>query len=815
MSTSAGHSTAPPPAEILTGGGAAGHLMRSRDWSRMPPGAPAAWPPSLRIVVGMMLASGQPMAVIWGRERTLLYNDAFCSVLGSNRHPAALGRDAREALAEDWHIIGPLVDRVTIPDGDGVVFDPPVRLSRVGYADERYFDVACSGVRDETGIVRGAFLTCTDMTNSVLTERRLAAQYAVSRILAEPVTLEEVVDAILLTIGQELGWDLSVYWAVDHTADRLLRRAGWCAPTIDASRFEAVSQSMRFSRGIGLPGRVWASGEAVWIPDVLEDSNFPRGPAAAVAGLHSAFAFPIYHQDEILGVVECFSRALRRPDADLLHAVSALGRQIGQFVGRRRAEDARTRLAAIVESSSDAIIGKSIDGIITSWNAGATRLYGYDRDEVLGRPVSILIPPGQPNELPVILERLQRAERIEPYETRRLHKDGRPIDVSINVSPIVGPRGELIGASTIARDISERKRIEVALRRSEERFRIALAPAPIVVWEQDAELRYQWLYDPSSRLNVGDALGKTDADLLPPELATPLTRLKRRVIRTSRGTRQEVKSLGPHDVATYDLTVEPVIAETGQVVGITCAAVDISPLKDLERQKDDFLASAAHDLRNPLTSVRGYAELLQRRINQAGAPESDPLFVGLTQILLAADRMSGLIDQMLDLARLQMGRPLELHREATDLVALVRGAVAERAEATELHAIRVMCELPRLIGHWDPARLERAVQNLLSNAIKYSPDGGEVTVALAQQVTPNGGAAILDVSDRGLGIPAEDLPRLFDRFHRARNVVGRVAGTGLGLASVRQVVEEHGGSVAVESRLGMGSRFTLRLPLET
>ena len=153
-----------------------------------------------------------------------------------------------------------------------------------------------------------------------------------------------------------------------------------------------------------------------------------------------------------------------------------------------------------------------------------------------------------------------------------------------------------------------------------------------------------------------------------------------------------------------------------------------------------------------------------------------------------------------------MGRPLELQPQRVDLVALVREIAAASDQMSEQHAVTVDCVLPELVGVWDAARLERAVQNLVSNAIKFSPDGGDVTITLARESTADGHVAVLTVRDHGLGIPADDLPRLFTRFYRAGNVVGKVAGTGLGLASVRQVVEGHGGTVAVESTLGAGQR---------
>jgi PAS domain S-box-containing protein len=257
----------------------------------------------------------------------------------------------------------------------------------------------------------------------------------------------------------------------------------------------------------------------------------------------------------------------------------------------------------------------------------------------------------------------------------------------------------------------------------------------------------------------------------------------------------------------------PLRGRDGAITGCVVVFQDITAIKDLERQKDDFLASVAHDLRNPLTSVKGYADLLRRQLARTDHPEAERLLARLEQIETSVARMAILIDAVMDLARSQLGRPLELRRLPTDLVALASHAVAEQQQLAEEHAIRLQADAPSLVGSWDPVRLERVVHNLLSNAIKYSPDGGEVLVTVAWTEDASGAWAVLAVRDRGLGIPAEDLPRLFERFHRGGNVVGRIAGTGIGLASSRQIVEQHGGSIAVESRVGEGSTFTMRLPL--
>jgi signal transduction histidine kinase len=231
------------------------------------------------------------------------------------------------------------------------------------------------------------------------------------------------------------------------------------------------------------------------------------------------------------------------------------------------------------------------------------------------------------------------------------------------------------------------------------------------------------------------------------------------------------------------------------------------------RERDQVLATVSHDLKTPLTTIRGQADLLQRRLERAGAIEPERLAKGLELIGTAARRMGTWIDELLDAARLEAGRPLELHPEPTDLVALAWQAAAEQQRTTERHRIRVHTAEAKLIGIWDAVRLGRVLDNLLSNAIKFSPAGGEVVVSVAREADAAGEWVILSVRDQGIGIPAEDLPHIFERFRRGTNVAGRIAGTGLGLAGACHILQLHGGSITVDSQEGRGSTFTLRLPL--
>jgi signal transduction histidine kinase len=223
--------------------------------------------------------------------------------------------------------------------------------------------------------------------------------------------------------------------------------------------------------------------------------------------------------------------------------------------------------------------------------------------------------------------------------------------------------------------------------------------------------------------------------------------------------------------------------------------------------RDQFLASVAHDLKNPLGGIMGFAQLLQRQISRGRAPDEARLVQQLSHIERMAVSAIGQIEELMDVARLQAAQPLSLTLGTVDLVALVRRVAEEFQGASSAQKILVAAPATQIAGSWDGRRLERVVSNLLGNAIKYSPDGGDVEVRLQRA----GEDVVLTVEDQGIGIPAADLPRVFDQFYRGRNAEG-VSGTGLGLTGVRQIVEQHGGAISIQSEEGKGTVVTIRLP---
>lgn len=252
----------------------------------------------------------------------------------------------------------------------------------------------------------------------------------------------------------------------------------------------------------------------------------------------------------------------------------------------------------------------------------------------------------------------------------------------------------------------------------------------------------------------------------------------------------------------------------GTISGAVALFQDITRLKEAERSREEFLAMLSHDLRSPITSIKGMAQILRRRAGRLAETESAQMVEGLERIDASAEKMSSMIGDLLDLARLEMGRPLEMEREPLDLVALARAALDDMRRTDERRTYTLAASEPDLYGEWDGPRLDRVLDNLIGNAAKYTPEGGSITVTVARDNSGHGPVAVVAVADTGIGIPADDLPRIFERFHRARNAAGRAPGTGLGLAGAHHIIEQHGGSIAVESTEGTGTTVTVRLPLE-
>lgn len=237
-------------------------------------------------------------------------------------------------------------------------------------------------------------------------------------------------------------------------------------------------------------------------------------------------------------------------------------------------------LRAIIDASDDAIIGKTLDGTIVSWNKGAEKIYGYKASEILGQSISILMPPRHKNEFPEIMRRLRRGEHIDGYETTRLTKDRHLVEVSVSICPVKSEDGTIVGASVIARDITEQRQAREALRLSEERFRVALKNAPVVISSQDLQLRYNWVNSAVPEWQRLDCMGRTDAEIFGREEGKHLMQIKEAVLRTGVGSRTEINVTLDGVKRYFDLAAEPLRDSRGKLLGLLSSAIDTTSFKE-------------------------------------------------------------------------------------------------------------------------------------------------------------------------------------------------------------------------------------------
>jgi PAS domain S-box-containing protein len=298
--------------------------------------------------------------------------------------------------------------------------------------------------------------------------RYLKSQRQLAERLLEGDSLDQVAPRFLEIIADLLRWEVGVLWEVVGEQEPLRLVSGWSTHDLDARPLWQRSRELNFSRGIGLPGDAWDTGRIAFAPRYREyPTPIPRYDVTAELGLEAALAIPvpIGSPERVLAVAEFHTLSFNTQSDELMTLLAGFADQLGTFIARRRAEAKsaeaerfRQHLAEVVRGTQDAVLSKDLNGIVTTWNPAAVRLYGYTAEEAIGRHVSFIVPSDHKDEEKMILERVKQGERLDTYETERVRADGARIAVSLTVSPIRSPLQGLIGASVVARDITAEMR---------------------------------------------------------------------------------------------------------------------------------------------------------------------------------------------------------------------------------------------------------------------------------------------------------------------------------------------------------------------
>ncbi|HWY47199.1 MAG TPA: PAS domain S-box protein [Bryobacteraceae bacterium] len=477
----------------------------------------------------------------------------------------------------------------------------------------------------------------------------------------------------------------------------------------------------------------------------------------------------------------------------------------------------QTHLAAIVESSDDAIISKDLNGIVRSWNRGAEKLFGYKGEEIIGRHISMLAAPDRMDEIPDILSRVARGERIDHYETRRKTKDGRILTVSLSVSPIYDATGRVIAAAKVARDITGQKRLSDLQERlaaivesSEDAIVSKDLTGQIQSWNRGAEQLFGYTAD--------EVIGKPITIIIPSDrLHEELDILGR----LQRGERVEhFETIRRHkdgSLLNISLTISPVRDAQGRVVGASKVARNITQrkrqekalkeaLEALTRSNEDleqFAYSASHDLQEPLRIASAFSELLQRKFGGKLGGEGDEF---IRYIVDASARMQQLLQ---DLRTFSQASKLNQDQVPNvDAGEVLRRSISNMKTAIDdCDAVITHGELPVVAMH--EFQLVQLFQNIITNAIRYRSQTSPV-IHIDAKCSDN--KCTFSIRDNGIGIDPQYKEQIFGIFKRLHTTAD-YPGTGMGLAICQRIVERLGGRIWVESEPGRGSTFYFTLPM--
>jgi PAS domain S-box-containing protein len=667
---------------------------------------------------------------------------------------------------------------------------------------------------------------------------------------------EEQLSGVLSEFARTMVTEFPIQAILDRLVQRIvdvlpITAAGVTLISPDARpRYVAASSesALRYEKfqtelGEGPCLMAYQQGDAVTVPDLHEDRRFPRFAAQALdAGLVAVFTFPLRHGDHQLGALNLYRDAPGPLDPGAMTAAQTLADVAAAYLlnAEARAEvrnssERTERLAAIVESSNDSIIGWTSAGLISSWNSGAERIYGYAAEEAMDRDLSLIVSSEHLEVTARVHEKVLSGEHVAPFETEHLRSDGSMVDVALTVSPVRDRTGTTIGLSTVARDISENRRAVEALRNSQDRKGAILASALDAIITMDHEGCIDE-FNPAAEYTFGlaaaDVLGRKLADvIIPPELRSAHSRGLEMFLATGDGPllrrRSEMSAMRSDgtsfpaeiSISAVDTPGPPLF--TGVVRDITERKAEEAERRSLEDRLHQsqrlesigqLAGGVAHDFNNLLAVILNYVGFVAKAV--ADDPEAKH---DVEQILAATQRAVRLTRQLLTFARRESIRPetLDLNAVVDEVQGLLARSIGEQIELV----IRSGDDLPAFRA--DRGQTEQILLNLAVNARDAMPDGGTLTLetssvrpdeddSQAEDRTSGSGHCVrLSITDTGTGMSPEVANQAFDPFFTTK---AKTEGTGLGLATVYGIIAAAGGTVNLHTNEGVGTTVEIDFP---
>lgn len=603
----------------------------------------------------------------------------------------------------------------------------------------------------------------------------------------------------------------------------------------------------------------WSGVSALYFPDgrLMEPEESPMAIALTENIETADLELVMERADGTRRNVLVFAKPVWSPSGELMGGYNSFV-DISDY---RSYEEKQAILSEIVQSADDAIVSKNLDGIIMSWNSGAERIFGYSEEEVVGKSIKLLIPDYLKNEEETILREISEGRKVDHYQTIRVTKAGREIPVSLTISPMRNRRGTIVGASKIARDISEQIQREQTIQFHEQHLETLHAIGRVISEKSDtpsiiqtvinsttqlvaanAGLCFYRVADEEGRANLSVAVSAGESSASP---AGHRIHLEDGIIHTIFVGEEAVRFSDirevPHVLSLFELSgyVEaPFIRHClaipirsadklligamffgynqsdpfngadermmRNIVALVAVTLDNARLFDevnaLNQRKNEFIALASHELKTPLTTTKGYLQILERsEIDQVGRRF-------LTKALKQLERINALIAELLDISKIEAGK-LSFHMEEFDLSEMILDVVETFHFSSKTHTIFVNKAQGDYQVEADRQRMEQVMINLITNAIKYSPEANNVHVMLEASSSE----LRVQVRDEGLGMTRDQQEKVFARFYQVEGTT-KMAGLGLGLYLSKEIIDRHGGHIGVTSQLGEGSTFYFAIP---